>query len=339
MRWSTDVHEADWIGPRLEPFDAGFATSVAPSGFAAYARILHPVETPRDGRGRTVRWADVAAWSGLPLERGTQFPDIALPRHDPGTPAPWDSQGPEVGSLTADDCGRLIDVLAEHTSTPDRCWFCLWDGYGWDSATSLSVGRDTGIRSRVERAADPVPAHVRSGPRVRLPHRDYLLYTDTIDGALAFAPTQRQTPNLWWPADRSWCVASEIDLRWTYVGGSVVLVEDLLAAPGIEVLPADPRDSNHRRIPGWLADHVEEAVTDLLSHGAVTLPTSRGTVHATLERPGRFRWRRGGAVRTWSDADGWPRSGWTSLSGRSDDALRGHLRSVLTDAVLGLVQS
>lgn len=36
-------------------------------------------------------------------------------------------------------------------------------------------------------------------------------------------------PNLWWPADRTWVVASEIDLPWTYVGGSRAVVDAIVA--------------------------------------------------------------------------------------------------------------
>ncbi len=37
-----------------------------------------------------------------------------------------------------------------------------------------------------------------------------------------------QTPNLWWPEDRAWFVATEIDLAWTYVGGREALIEQLV---------------------------------------------------------------------------------------------------------------
>jgi len=36
-------------------------------------------------------------------------------------------------------------------------------------------------------------------------------------------------PNLWWPDDRAWCVASEIDLDETFVGGTRTLIDDILA--------------------------------------------------------------------------------------------------------------
>jgi len=33
--------------------------------------------------------------------------------------------------------GRLVPILAAHTSTPDDCWFALWEGYGFDTSTTL----------------------------------------------------------------------------------------------------------------------------------------------------------------------------------------------------------
>src|SRR5260370_9460549 len=78
-RWSSDVHQADWIASRLAPWEDEYTiTIVVPAGFEAYARVLHPVQTPGNG-DRLVRWADVAAWSAMPLRRDAQFHSIALP--------------------------------------------------------------------------------------------------------------------------------------------------------------------------------------------------------------------------------------------------------------------
>src|SRR5262249_60618897 len=76
-----------------------------------------------------------------------------------------------------------------------------------------------------------VPGPVRHGPRVRLPNRDYLLYTGPAEAVLTTDPLPgaAQAANLWWPADRAWCVASEVDLAWSYVGGPAGLVEPVLA--------------------------------------------------------------------------------------------------------------
>ena len=52
-RWSSDVHQADWIGPRLAPWDGDTAAIVVPAGFAAYARVLHPAESQSTGTARS----------------------------------------------------------------------------------------------------------------------------------------------------------------------------------------------------------------------------------------------------------------------------------------------
>jgi hypothetical protein len=51
-----------------------------------------------------------------------------------------------------------------------------------------------------------------------------------------------QSANLWWPADRTWCVVSDIDLRCTYVGGSAACIGELLATASLEAAPADTAD-------------------------------------------------------------------------------------------------
>ncbi len=59
-------------------------------------------------------------------------------------------------------------------------------------------------------------------------------------GVLGFSP---QSPNLFWPADHAWCVASEIDFDSTVVGGSEMLIEALLDADGLETWRVEPDDS------------------------------------------------------------------------------------------------
>jgi hypothetical protein len=83
---------------------------------------------------------------------------------------------------------------------------------------------------------DPIPAAVRQGSKVYLADHDYLLYAGPVEAVAAMAPMpdMDQTPCLWWPDDRAWCVASTIDLPWTYVGGPAGLIERILepAEPG-----------------------------------------------------------------------------------------------------------
>lgn len=91
-------------------------------------------------------------------------------------------------------------------------------------------------------------AAAMAGPRLHLPGRNYLLFTGELDAAAQmgwweaedwFAP---QSPNLFWPVDRSWCVASEIDFDSTVLAGSTALIEAVLARQDLEAWPVEPGD-------------------------------------------------------------------------------------------------
>ncbi len=245
-RNSSRLVETDRLASRLHPFGLGVA-SVVPDGFPAYSRILHPARGINDEQ---IRWADVALKSGSTMHRLAQFHAISRP---PVAVSEVAVGPPEPGNLPPNLLRVLCSALAEHTSTPDSCWFCLWDGYGWlhDSGVSPMEFRPSGTvvppASTLAGATDSVSlspvlrAAVSSPPRVNLPYRDYLLFEGPLEAATefgwimpggAFVP---QSPNLIWPHDHSWCVASEIDLLSTLVAGSKALAENLSADPPLEV--------------------------------------------------------------------------------------------------------
>lgn len=61
-------------------------------------------------------------------------------------------------------------------------------------------------------------------------------------GELLVGPPVRDVgPSIWWPDDLAWCVATEVDFRWTYVGGTRACIDNVLANPRLEALPADLR--------------------------------------------------------------------------------------------------
>ena len=66
------------------------------------------------------------------------------------------------------------------------------------------------------------------------------------------------TPNMIWPHDRAWFLASEIDFDSTLVGGSEELVEAVLAAPPFEAFPIGPLD-----LLTWDADEVNPPLSDI----------------------------------------------------------------------------
>ncbi|MDQ6614323.1 MAG: hypothetical protein M3083_06170 [Actinomycetota bacterium] len=218
IEWLLDVAPAAWLGARLHPFfsDTG---SVIPPGFGAYARLFHPVEAVQLG-DRRHRWADVARETGRIVHPEMQFHMISRPIGEPPPDGYQPGVGPSWGSLPLPERRALAEVLGPATTTPQRCWFCLWEGFG---------GVD-----------DPGVAE-----RVRLPRRDYLFYTGALEMALVQPPGLDgldQSPNLWWPDDRAWCVATDIDYAWTYVGGTRRLIDSLLEDERFEILPAKLTD-------------------------------------------------------------------------------------------------
>lgn len=252
------VHEPDpdvggWIGPRLLPFGAGVG-SVVPTGFEAYARILHPVPAPGpydDAVGEQyVRWADVAAVTGRAVHPRAQFWRVAGRHHwhdqDPGV---WPGGEPAEGHLEPASLTALLEVLARHTPQ-SRVVVGLWDGHGWirgGGAVSLMALPGDGTPT----VTHPGPAFgpdVLAAPRLELPAREYLLFRGALADVAslghelpwgAFSP---QSPALLWPDDASWCVATEIDLDSTLVGGSRALVDDVLADPRLEAFEAGVHD-------------------------------------------------------------------------------------------------
>jgi hypothetical protein len=230
LAWSGEVGAADWIVDRLRPFGAEVG-SLVPDGLAAYARLLHPAWRTECGRRVKVRWDELAAQAGVRLEVTTRFEELE------GSAASQGIEPPDVGTLDERDLQTLVDLLTTSTGTRQSCWFGWWEGYGWmQGPPAVAELRDHGgPTAGTKPFAPPAP----SGPRVDLPERPLVLYRGLIGDATAFCrPPASQSPNLWWPDDHAWCVASEIDFRSTYLGGSQALINRVLDDERFEALPA-----------------------------------------------------------------------------------------------------
>ena len=324
---STRVEEVDWIRDRLRPWSEHVATSVIPDGFEAYARILHPAQVPSEGRD-LVRWKDVSQWSDVPMSRNVQWHEIALPRLPRTVRPPWWGQGPAEGDPYRDDLLSLVDVLTPRTDAPQRSYFCVWDGHFQTNA----VRYGSGMPSVAVPRPDPPPR------LVELPNRSYGLFEGALNGVTSIDIAHRrssQPPNLWWPNDRSWIVASEIDLPWTYVGGSKALIESVLADPNLESETVEPGDSYALVVTGWLGELVDNATIELLESDSATLELSLGTVQMSWRRLGS---RRKGTLVTSSVGPNGTSS--TETPFRTRDAAHRRLVTYLRvrGAVLGLIR-
>lgn len=212
-RYVRDLEPASWIGKRLHPFgqDVG---AVVPSGFEGYARVFHPAH--RDRPDRPVPWRAIAEANSRAVHAEMQFGSIAgtwdrrSPRRDLWT------MPPREGTLPRELARALVSVLRLHTAVPEQCWFAVWEGWG-----SLVVPRDL--------------------PKLELPHRRYYFAKGTVEDALSTVNGPEwayQSASIWWPEDHAWCVSTEVDFPYTYVGGTEQCIDAVLAHPEIEALRA-----------------------------------------------------------------------------------------------------
>ena len=239
------VQPADWIKGSLEDWRQRPGQStvgcIIPEGFEAYARIYHRARyLGPEGCWDPLRWATVAEWYGTVVHPAMTFREIArLKLGGPGVP----DQKPPPGlsrplpELNDSECRSLIGVLKDFTGTPGKCYFALWRGYG------VLEGRDRWVifGNEWER-------HIKKAV-TRLPERGepYLIFNGPLDSVMAFYGYVGERPwgippNIWWPEDRAWCVASDIDSLDTIVGGSQACIDAVLGSPDLETLPTELSD-------------------------------------------------------------------------------------------------
>lgn len=234
VRQLRDVSAGAWITERLDPSWRTIA-GVVPTGFEAYTRILHPVQV---GNEKPPTWERVAETTGRTVHPTVQWHSLI------GADSPYDRDSvlwqdgePEIGNLALEPLVELCDVLARHTTTPEDCYFAVWEGWGHLHGSGVRFTFDDAVPIPPALSPDELAA-----PRLELPGRAYYLFRGpaaAMGGLVRYEERDTQSPALFWPADRAWFVATEIDFDSTLVGGSADAVADVLAAPGLEALPID----------------------------------------------------------------------------------------------------
>ncbi|MDQ2815964.1 MAG: hypothetical protein M3Z75_30015 [Actinomycetota bacterium] len=214
LRLADDVGSADWIVGTVRDFQYDVA-SLLPPGLGAYARVFHPAGRQLEGGSwGEVSWSQVAAANGRVAHAAMDWVGITggwCYLHGRTQPGIWDRE-PSEGSLPVRQAAGLARVLSRFTKTPAAGWFAVWDGSG-------------------------SPAYPReAAPRLLMPHRPMVLFAGPLSAVTTSfdAAPFDQRAHLWWPQDRSWCVATDTDLMSTYVAGSADCVAAVLAEDELE---------------------------------------------------------------------------------------------------------
>jgi hypothetical protein len=213
----SDLSPAQWIAGQLAPQPANRAVrvrSLVPDVYPSYGRLLHHARSAIPDEADHIRWSSIAAKNGTTIDSGARFRDL-VGWHD-GPAPPWPYDAPLRGTLDEDECLALAEILTAYTKTPQTIWYCLWDGLGWPE----------------------LPPPRQGPPRVRIGHEDYLLFTGPLSASTNFRSVAWfQSPSIWWPSDRAWCVSTPTDGFSTYIGGSEPCVNALVDHPRLEILP------------------------------------------------------------------------------------------------------
>ncbi len=213
----TDLGPAGWLARSVRPLTDHVVASLVPEVFPAYARVFHPATHYVGDDDVDVRWAEVAAANGTVAHPVMEWASItgSMDYFDEADQSPLWEGAPARGHLPSHVAGRMAAVLRRHTRTPEDCFLGVCADFGF-----LPAGTPTGVVSARRYAFLRGPVELASENMAEEPWE--------------------QSASLWWPADRAWFVATDIDLVTTYVGGSAACIADLLAEPGLETAAASP---------------------------------------------------------------------------------------------------
>ncbi|MEX0755508.1 MAG: hypothetical protein WD556_10405 [Actinomycetota bacterium] len=237
-----DITPAAWFLDEGHPSeDAWRIGAYMPAGFDAHVRIFHPARDPHDGNDR--RWQELAAVAGRTLG-----PEITWKDVKPEDERDISALVPGGGSLPPARCDTLAALLRGGSY---RSYFCLWEGFGlWRGGGLLHleergivlIRAAVGIRRRssafrTRRDEERRRRQLAEIPRVDLANRSYYLFSGAIDAVPRLTRALGQSPNLWWPEDRSWFVSTEIEGFSTYVGGDERHIAALMDSRDLETVP------------------------------------------------------------------------------------------------------
>lgn len=246
-----DPAAARWVAAGLDG-EFGSVGALVPAEFSTVLRLFHPAyaQSTPPHPGAPVRWQEVARWSGRIVHPLMAFERLAVPLSvQTQAPKPW-HDSPSWGRLDAPVLRDLVPLLAAHTQTPASCYFGVWEGHGIFGREARRIFDGDTQDANPGHSQASALTDVEQARRLAGVNRAYLIYKGSVEAVHSFldAPFYT-TPNLWWPEDRGWFVATDVDLNSTYIGvgsgldssvgsgGNAGLIQTLQTHLRLEVLP------------------------------------------------------------------------------------------------------
>lgn len=212
----------EWITDAIHPFEYDVA-SLVPPVFEAYARVFHPAyEIHMPEPHYPVSWTAVARANDRVAHAAMEWGSLVGSWRLRDQLGVW-GEPPDTGRLPVPTTERLSRILKQHSRT-DRVCYALWNGYGME---------------------------VPDSDLIELLNRPMDVVSGTIEDAAQPFGIPGRTANLWWASDRQWCVATDIDLMTTYVGGSAHCIRAIVNSDTLEAFSV----SSDQRVT-WDADTI-----------------------------------------------------------------------------------
>lgn len=193
-----------WITDAVHPFEYDVASCVPPV-FEAYARVFHPAYRT----DLAVAWKAVAQANNRISHPAMEWGSLVGSWHLKSQPGLWD-RPPDIGELPVPTTDALRRILRQFLQGAGVA-YALWNGYAGMAIANASL--------------------------INLPNRPMYVIDGSIDDATEPFGIPGRTANLWWAGERQWCVATDIDLMTTYVGGSAPCIQSILRSAALEALP------------------------------------------------------------------------------------------------------
>lgn len=162
---------------------------------------------------------------------------------------PWTGDDPSTGEMSVEEFDELCKILTAHTGESEHCYFGLCTIQSWLDSFSASelkpllklpMGRDYIVLAGPLWAVDQISRVRTTDPKQA---KQFLLRESYSPQDKKFGDIFRDVPNLIWPSDHSWFVASEVDFDSTLLGGDAKLVEAIVNSPRFEAWQMEPTDS------------------------------------------------------------------------------------------------